>query len=515
MMEKQTPTAVPLWAIPAMDSFISTVTKKNDAVLFRQNIRRLASALEEDGANGWTEITPRQIWIFFRGRPFWQFRGVARFLNFIGLESLVPLANERNVKRILDASEMELPDAVMEESFDVKTIEKVSQAILQEMKKAGYRKTCLDSSSRFYLDLANFLLANGLLYTKSICGRWLNEMKLKRENPYIYWNHSIALLDAVLSGMPAADAVNGLSFEIKSNTDVIPDWAESHFLKYKAKREKDGIGSSALTMDYSSVRRFTQFLDSKGIRRFEDLTVSIVKEYQVSDDTHRTTEGKNAYAIKIRGFLSYLAAEGKIPTNIPLSLSCSKAKKVRPVTVLTKEQMHTVEEYIHNATSPKEIRNSLIVGMGLYLGLRGCDIVNAKISDIDWNRQELSVTQKKTKRHIKLPMPVFLCNLAYRYISDIRPDKWHRNNILINTKAPYKSFSRSVCLRALKDVLGDETSLGFHVLRRTFASELLRNTVAPDMIAEALGHSGISTVDKYLTTDEKNLRRCMLPMEGV
>ena len=72
-----------------------------------------------------------------------------------------------------------------------------------------------------------------------------------------------------------------------------------------------------------------------------------------------------------------------------------------------------------------------------------------------------------------------------------------------------------MCLRALKDVLGDETSLGFHVLRRTFASELLRNTVAPDMIAEALGHSGISTVDKYLTTDEKNLRRCMLPMEGV
>lgn len=140
MMEKQTPTAVPLWAIPAMDSFISTVTKKNDAVLFRQNIRRLASALDEDGANGWTEITPRQIWIFFRGRPFWQFRGVARFLNFIGLESLVPLANERNVKRILDASEMELPDAVMEESFDVKTIEKVSQAILQEMKKQDTAK---------------------------------------------------------------------------------------------------------------------------------------------------------------------------------------------------------------------------------------------------------------------------------------------------------------------------------------------------------------------------------------
>ena len=110
---------------------------------------------------------------------------------------------------------------------------------------------------------------------------------------------------------------------------------------------------------------------------------------------------------------------------------------------------------------------------------------------------------------------MFLCNLAYRYISEIRPDKWECNNILLNTIAPYKSFTRSVCRKALNDILGEEANTGFHILRRTFASELLRNTVSPDMIAEALGHVGLTNVDKYLTTDEKNLRKCMLPMEGV
>ena len=133
--------------------------------------------------------------------------------------------------------------------------------------------------------------------------------------------------------------------------------------------------------------------------------------------THRTTEGKNACFIKIRGFLSYLASEGIIAPNIPLSITSSKCSKVRSVTILTGEQMHSNEEYIHNAISPMEIRNSLIVGMGLYLGLRGCDVVNAKISDIDWNKQELSMTQQRTKRNIKLSMPMFLCNLAYKYIS--------------------------------------------------------------------------------------------------
>lgn len=515
MIEKQQKVLAPSWSVMAMNSYISTVNKKKDANLFRQNIRRLALALDEEGARGWTEIAPNQIWRFFKGRPSWHYRGVESFLNFIGLERLAPLAIERNVKRILDASQMELPNLSMKESVDAEAVNKISTEILMEMKKVGYSKTCLECSNRAYLDLFLFLEANNLPYTKSLCSIWYKEMRNEKGKTFVYWNHSIDVLVSVVAGMSIDEAVFELSFKTKHNLDCFPDWAKPDYLKYKSKRENDGIGSSALNMDFCSIRRFSQFLDSKGIEKFEDLTVSLIKEYHTSDGIHKTLEGKNAYMIRIKGFLSFLAEEGKIQSNISLSLSCSKAKKVGPVTILTKEQLDAIEEYIHNASSPKEIRNSLIVGMGLYLGLRGCDIVNARISDIDWDRQELSIIQKKTKKYIRLPMPVFLSNLAYRYISDVRPDRWHCNNILLNTKAPYKPYNRSVCLKALNDIIGDEISSGFHILRRTFASELLRNTVAPDMIAEALGHSGLSSIDKYITTDEKNLRRCLLPMEGV
>ena len=70
MMEKQTLTMVPLWAIPAMDSFISTVNKKNDVYLFRHNIKRLVLALNEEGIRGWKEIVSSQIWRFLKGRSF-------------------------------------------------------------------------------------------------------------------------------------------------------------------------------------------------------------------------------------------------------------------------------------------------------------------------------------------------------------------------------------------------------------------------------------------------------------
>lgn len=140
------------------------------------------------------------------------------------MNRLSPFTNERNGKRILDASEIK-PDVTIEECFDVETVKSISFAILQEMEKVGYSKTCLTTSRRIYLDLSNFLYAYGLSYIKSICDRWGNEMKLKREKFYICWNHPICVLEAVISGMPTVDAVTDLSFKTRSNMNVIPDWA--------------------------------------------------------------------------------------------------------------------------------------------------------------------------------------------------------------------------------------------------------------------------------------------------
>ena len=222
MMKKQTRTVAPLWAIPAMDSFISTVNKKNDAYLFRHNIKRLVLALNEEGIRGWTEIVPGQIWRFFKGRPFWHFRGVDRFLNFIGLNELAPFANERNVKRILDASEMELPDATLEESFDAEIVKKASKEILQEMVKVGYCKTCIFTSHRVYLDLFLFLDANSLTYTTSLWARWFNEMKRKHGKTLSHWTHSVEVLEAVLHGISIHEAVCNLYPKSKSHDDIIP-----------------------------------------------------------------------------------------------------------------------------------------------------------------------------------------------------------------------------------------------------------------------------------------------------
>ena len=65
------------------------------------------------------------------------------------------------------------------------------------------------------------------------------------------------------------------------------------------------------------------------------------------------------------------------------------------------------------------------------------------------------------------------------------------------------------------------TGGGFHVTRRTFATNLLRNHAGINDVMDALGHRDPTTVMKYLLLDDVRSRKCGLslkdagiPMEG-
>ena len=44
---------------------------------------------------------------------------------------------------------------------------------------------------------------------------------------------------------------------------------------------------------------------------------------------------------------------------------------------------------------------------------------------------------------------------------------------------------------------------------------MVKNEVPISTIAAILGHADIDSTDIYITTDEKKLRECVLPMTGI
>ena len=78
-------------------------------------------------------------------------------------------------------------------------------------------------------------------------------------------------------------------------------------------------------------------------------------------------------------------------------------------------------------------------------------------------------------------------------------------------RAPYDGLSTWVCGKALERTRGDGAP-GFHVLRKTFATSLLRGGAGRSEVAEALGHRSERSTEPYLSLDEARMRQCALPL---
>ena len=57
-----------------------------------------------------------------------------------------------------------------------------------------------------------------------------------------------------------------------------------------------------------------------------------------------------------------------------------------------------------NTKSVMGKRDMAMILLGVSTGMRACDIVNLKLSDIDWLRGELHLVQKKTANPVVLPL---------------------------------------------------------------------------------------------------------------
>lgn len=278
--------------------------------------------------------------------------------------------------------------------------------------------------------------------------------------------------------------------------DTLPNWSRKITESYLCLRKKEKCAPSTIDMCRSSCIRFFLFLDSKGINSPSEITPIIVKEFHDAD-LHDTPQGKNAYAVRVRKLLEYMAVENLVPKNLYLAISTQCAPECRIVTIMDEAMISAVYEYRETVSSPMELRNTAIVMIGLRMGLRASDVVNLKVSDFNFGKRTLSFIQVKTRKEITLPIPVDVGNSVYKYITQGRPvsDLTSAGFIFIKHKSPYSSLSRCCCARALKNVLATKglklsKGQGFHVTRRTYATRLQRLKKRCTSKMKVIIHSG-------------------------
>ena len=159
--------------------------------------------------------------------------------------------------------------------------------------------------------------------------------------------------------------------------------------------------------------------------------------------------------------------------------------------------------------------------LGLSTGIRACDIIRLRLSDIDWRNDTISWRQSKTGNLVCVPLTPVVGNAIARYLTTQRP-KAPNDYLFVRLIAPFDPLScHSSCYMMVKRILEracvstDGRILGMHMLRHNAASTMVRNEVPVETIAAILGHSDPDTTGIYITTDEKRLRECVLPFGDI
>lgn len=268
----------------------------------------------------------------------------------------------------------------------------------------------------------------------------------------------------------------------------------------------------------AAIFSFFNYMNRCGMKSLSDVSAVDLKNWHIQSK-HSSARARNLYTSQLRIFIEYLADKGIVSPNLPLALTRQCSSHTPIVEVLTAEQIKRIDEYRISASTPMELRDTAIVLLGLRMGIRRVDICKLLITDISWKDQTISFVQQKTGVFITLPMPTDVGNSLYRYIIEGRPRVQGNNQIFLSHVPPYHGLKQAnAASRSIQHIFADSgvsVPKGFHITRRTFASNMLCSGSPVPLIASALGHAGIQGVDPYLSTDDTNLRLCAISCEKI
>ena len=303
------------------------------------------------------------------------------------------------------------------------------------------------------------------------------------------------------------------SFEIKKRGRIKPEDSK-HLQIYN-----DYLSFLSETYDNENTIHFydygmyclLQYMHRNSITDTEDLSVEDIYGYLAESKPERL----RGILCELRSIFRYLKRQDLI--NSIAGIHGPRFKRIIPT--LSDEEFKHIKDGIDQKTI--SLRDGAIIMIGLSCGIRACDLIRMKLSDIDWINETISFKQSKTGNMVCLPLTATVGNAIARYLCEERPAA-DNNYLFVRQLAPFDPFAdhaacHSIVAKAFQKVgiSKDGRIFGMHMLRHNAASTMVKNQVPIETIAAILGHSSPDTTDIYITTDEARLRECVLPMVNI
>ena len=202
----------------------------------------------------------------------------------------------------------------------------------------------------------------------------------------------------------------------------------------------------------------------------------------------------------LRTFYNYLLEKGLVKSNIFLNVKNPKLEKKLP-NYLNYTEIEELLASIDTRTD-EGLERRLLIEMFYSTGCRVGEMVNVKISDIDFYNKTIKVMGKGSKERI-----VYYGDYASKYLEDYLKNKEKKGYLFTNKRGEKLTIEEvEYIVRDIMKHISIKTHVTPHTLRHTFATHLLNNGADIRTVQELLGHANLSTTGIYTHVSSDRLK---------
>ena len=203
----------------------------------------------------------------------------------------------------------------------------------------------------------------------------------------------------------------------------------------------------------------------------------------------------------LKTFFKYLEREELIDVNPMLKVVGPKASKNLPLFVKENEIKLLLEEVTFDDGFIGK-RDKLIIEIFYLTGMRLTELINIKLTDLDFHNKSIKVIGKRNKERI-IPLSDSVLTSIQSFIHE-----FDLKEFLITNSKGNKVYSKLV-YRVVRKYLSKITSINKkspHILRHTFATHMLNNGADINAIKDLLGHSNLNATQVYTHNTVEKLK---------
>ncbi|MDD9867770.1 MAG: tyrosine-type recombinase/integrase [Candidatus Campbellbacteria bacterium] len=256
-------------------------------------------------------------------------------------------------------------------------------------------------------------------------------------------------------------------------------------------------------------RYLERFFEHTKIDTVEKIDEESVRQYRLWLNRQKTHEGsvktntQNYHLIALRMFLKYCRARG-IKTLSPDAIPLAKIA-MRDLDLITIDELKRLLSSSDGKTI-KDLRNKAILETLFSTGLRVSELCSLP-RYIDLTRDDVVVRGKGDKVRV-----VFLSKSAKEAIKNYLNARQDTDEALFINHSAKKGETLRITTRSVERIVerlarevGISKKVTPHILRHSFATDLLYNGADIRSVQELLGHSNISTTQIYTHITNKQL----------